>query len=206
MQAMFTSLARRAAPCLFLLAAAVAPACEGESGPPEEEAGPPLTVPDIAPDPVEATFEVAVDPGSPALQTATLEPKAGAATVTGGSGEVALTAYAKAIVKRPGIVWVELYFENAADTALRDVVVKLEDRGGAAEVYDFTADVFAEAAAPGEITLGSIAARGVGRLAIGVADKGPSKLGVTLTGKRTARRSTSSAPVAVTPDGKEAWG
>ena len=205
MQATFTSLARRAAPCMFLFAAAVAPACDGESGPPDEEAGPPVTVPDIAPDPVLATFEIAIDPGSPALQSATLEPKPGVATVTGGSGEVALTAHAKPVVKRPGIVWVELYFENAAETALRDVVVKLQDMGGAAEVHDFTADVFAEAAAPGEIKLGSVAARGVGRLAIGVADKGPSKLGVTLTGKRTARRSTSSAPVAVTPDGKEAW-
>ncbi len=84
MQATFTSLARRAAPCMILFAAAVAPACDGESGPPDEEAGPPVTVPDIAPDPVLATFEIAIDPGSPALQSATLEPKPGVATVTGG--------------------------------------------------------------------------------------------------------------------------
>ncbi len=205
MRVFFTSLIRRSAPCLFLFAAAIAPACGGESTPPDDVDGPPVTVPDIAPDPVEAAFTVAIDPASPALQAATLEPKSGAATVTGGTKELSLTAFVKPVVKRPGILWVELYFENAADTALRDVVVTLKDLGGAAQVYDVTADVFAEATAPGEITLGTIAARGVGRIAIGVADTAPSKLEVTLTSKRTARRSTSSAPVAVTPDGKEAW-
>ena len=187
------------------LVSALGAGCEEQAPPETSDHGPPITVPDIAPDPVSASFTVSVDPSSPALSGVTLEPKAGAATVTGDSKEIALSAYVKRIAKRPGIVWVELYFTNEADTGLRDVTVTLADGGGAAEVIDLTADVFAEAGPPGELTLGGISAHGVGRLAIGLPDSAPSKVAVSFAGERTARVATTSAPVAVTPDGKEAW-
>ena len=177
---------------------------EPSPGGPEDH-GPPITTPDISPDPVAATFTISVDPESPALSGATLEPKEGVVTITGDSKEISLAARAKRIVKRPGVLWVELYFTNAADTGLRDVTATLTDEGGASEVYDFTADVFADEAPPGELRIGGIAPHGVGRLVLGVPGSAPSKLRISLAGARTARLAATSAPVVVTPDGKEAW-
>ncbi|MBK8258277.1 MAG: hypothetical protein IPK82_37115 [Polyangiaceae bacterium] len=53
--------------------------------------------------------------------------------------------------------------------------------------------------------MGRIAARGVGRIAVGVSNQAPSQLKLTLSAKRTIRQATSSAPVAVSPDGAEVW-
>ena len=179
------------------------PAC---SDPTESvDIGEPVVTPDIDPEPVSADFKVTIDPASPALAGTTLEPRPGVATVTGGTEALVLTALVKPVLKRPGLLWVELHIENRSDAALRDVVVTVTGTGGAAEIHDFTNDPFAEPVAPGELELGGITAHGIGRLAIGVADTEISKLGLAVTGTRTSRRATSSSPIIVTPDGAEAW-
>ncbi|MBK8258278.1 MAG: hypothetical protein IPK82_37120 [Polyangiaceae bacterium] len=125
---MTTAIYRRISPWLLVATFGVAvPACVVDDSTPSEQPGPAVTVPDIAADPVEATFTVSIDPTHPALLETTLDPKPGVATVVGQSSELALTAWVKPVVKRPGILWVELYFENLADTALRDVVVNVGD-------------------------------------------------------------------------------
>jgi hypothetical protein len=103
---------------------------------------------------VAAAFTVTLDPEA-LKDKVTLDPAKEAAVVTGSSPDIELTAYAKRIVKRPGILRVELYFENKSDTALRDVIVTAKDAGASTPFYDFTNDVFAEASPPALSTSGA---------------------------------------------------
>jgi DNA-binding beta-propeller fold protein YncE/mono/diheme cytochrome c family protein len=195
-----TPTGRAGALALLALSAAIAPSCVDD---PFIEL-PPTVEPDIEPTPVAAAFTVTLDPEA-LKDKVTLDPAKEAAVVTGSSPDIELTAYAKRIVKRPGILRVELYFENKSDTALRDVIVTAKDAGASTPFYDFTNDVFAEASPPGPLHLGGIAARGIGRLVVGVPDTGKPALSLEFAGVRTIRRSTTSAPIVVTPDGAEAW-
>lgn len=189
---------------LSLLGAA-APSCAGETT--SEPVDPPLTVePDIEPTAVAAQFTVTVDPASAALLGKTLEPVEGAASVVSAPSSVSLRAFVKRLPARPGILWVELFFENRTPAALRGVTVTLGDGGGLSALYDFSNDPFAEPTPKRNFVLGGVAQEGVGHLAIGVPDGGgPVTLDVKLDGVATKRASTASSPVAVTPDGAEAW-
>lgn len=203
------SLFRRAAPYCGLLAFSLA-ACE--DGPilpqaiPPEQAGPPVTVPDIDPVPVSAPFTLVVDAAHPALDAETLEPQAAPVTVSGGGEGLKLSAFVKRLPARPGILWVELYLENLTDAALRDVSLALGDAPSGVSVYDFTNDPFAEPTAEKAFSLGRIAHEGVGRLVLGLSDNDASiELPLTASATTTARAATSSAPLSVSPGGEEVW-
>lgn len=205
---MRTCLARRAAPWFLLLAAAAAPACTDETAPPPEETpGPPVTVPDIEPEAVESSFTITIDAAHPAIDGETLEPVAAPVTVSGGDGgQLALSARVKRLPARPGLLWVEVYVENRAGHALRDVEATVGALPDGVDLLDFTNDPFAEPTGDRTFSIGRIAHEGVGRLALGVTDTdGEITLPITVFAVTTARAATSSAPVAVSPDGKEAW-
>jgi YVTN family beta-propeller protein len=189
---------------LFLMGVAGSScADETASEPPDA----PLTVePDIEATAVSARFTVTIDPASAALLGKTLEPVEGAASVTGATGSAALRAFVKRLPARPGILWVELFFENRTPAALRGATVTIVDEGGLSVLHDFTNDPFAEPTDERTLVLGGVAKEGMARLAIGVPDGGgPVKIDVKLDGRATKRASTASSPVAVTSDGAEAW-
>jgi YVTN family beta-propeller protein len=206
---MRTSLLRHAAPWFLVLSAAVAPACEDGPvvpQPPIEQMGPPVTVPDIEPEAVSASFTVTIDASHAAIDGETLEPTAAPVTVAGGSEIVGLSALVKRLPARPGILWVELYFEGLGEHALRDVEVSAGELPPGVAIYDFTNDPFAEPTAERKFNVGRIAREGIGKLVLGVTDTDASiDLPISISGTTTARASTSSAPLAVTPDGAEAW-
>lgn len=191
---------------LFLIGAA-SPSCAGETTSEPPPVDPPLTVePDIEATAVSASFIVTVDPASDALLAKTLEPVEGATSVEGSSVKAALRAFVKRLPARPGILWVELFFENHTSHALRGATVTIGDKGGLSALHDFTNDPFAEPTTERTLVLGGVAHEGVSRLSIGVPDGGgPVKLEVKLDAVATKRASTASSPVAVTPDGAEAW-
>ena len=201
-------LRRAAALTLFFLGAA-APSCGGETPgkSPDEPVDQPLTVePDSEPTAVSASFTVTVDPASDALLVKTLSPVEGAASVEGDSTSAALRAFVKRLPARPGILWVDLFFENRTVNALRAATVTVADQGGLSALHDLTNDPFAEPTKERTFVLGGVAHEGVARLSFGVPDGGgPVKLGVRIDATATKRVSTASSTVAVTPDGAEAW-
>jgi YVTN family beta-propeller protein len=196
------------APWILVAAAALGGGCSSDEAPPKttpEPPAPPTVEPDIAPEEVSASFTLTVDPANAALDAATLEPKAAPVTVEGGTGDLALRAFAKRLPARPGIIWVELYFENKQSVALRDVSVEVGTLEGVDKLYDFTNDPFAEPTDARTLDVGRLGPEGIGKLVIGVPDTGAATVPLTLKGTTTKRVATSSAPILVTPDGKEAW-
>jgi YVTN family beta-propeller protein len=189
----------------LVLLGAAAPSCAGETT--SEPVDQPLTVdPDIEPTAISASFTVTIDPASSALASKTLEPVEGVASVETVSGPAALRAFVKRLPARPGILWVELFFENRTTAAMRGATVTIGDRGGLSALHDFTNDPFAAPTDERTFVLGGVAREGVARLVIGVPDGGGAvKLDVKLDAVATKRASTASSPVAVTPDGVEAW-
>ena len=196
---------RLAAAVMLLLLGAATPSCAGETT--SDPVDPPLTVePDIEPTAVSAKFTVTIDPASAALPGKTLEPLEGAAKVETASESASLRAFVKRLPARPGILWVELFFENRTAAGLRGATVTIGDGGGLSALHDFTNDPFAEPTKERTLALGGVAREGVGRIAIGVPDGGgPVKLDLKLDAVATKRASTASSPVAVTPDGAEVW-
>lgn len=166
---------------------------------------PPTVVPDRDPTPVSAEFSVSVDLAHAALSEAahpTLEPSPEPVTIGGGSEQLALRAFAKRVVNRPGLAWIDIFLENHADSALRDVVVEVN---GTDALYDWTRDPFAGPTDQRRIPIGPIASGGLGHVVIGLPAGGLRSLAVAARGIMTNRAPTSSAALAVSPDGSEAW-
>lgn len=163
-------------------------------------------LPDIVSQPVAAQFSLRLDSGHPSLSKTTLDPVADpiAVMAMGGSG-VALDARAKRVLARPELIWVELFFENRSSDALRDVQASIEVAPGTL-LYDLTNDPFAAATDNRTLTVGGIGPEGVGRLAIGLPSMtAMHDLRIALSARTTRRVSTTSAPIAISPDGSEVW-
>jgi YVTN family beta-propeller protein len=195
------------APWILVAAAALGGGCSSDEATPRTPVppAPPTLEPDITPEEVSASFTLTVDPTNTALDAATLDPKAGPVTVEGSNDKLALRAFAKRLPARPGILWVELYFENKQSVALRDVSVEVGTLQGVDELYDFTNAPLAEPTDARTLDVGGIGPEGIGKLVIGVPDTAAATVPLTLKGTTTKRVATSSAPILVTPDGKEAW-
>jgi hypothetical protein len=81
----------------------------------DNEIAPPTIVPDIAAVERSATFSLTIDGASSALSESshpTLEPSTAPIAIKAPSQLLSLQAFAKRIVHRPDIVWVDLYMEN----------------------------------------------------------------------------------------------
>jgi len=160
---------------------------------------------DRSPETVQASFEVTVDTTHADLSSSMAQPLAGPVSIDGGTSALRL----RGLVKRPAIlgetIWLELWVENSGP-ALRNVTMTLTEQTGADSIADAGNDVFATAPLAGAISLGGIAADGVGRAALRIVP-GAASISLTLqvTGTTTDRRTTTSGPVAVTPDGAEVW-
>jgi YVTN family beta-propeller protein len=171
----------------------------------EDAERPPTVVPDRDPTPVSAEFSVTLDLGHAALSEAvhpTLEPSPDPVTIRGGSEQLALRAFAKRVVHRPGLAWIDVFLENRADAALRDVVLEVN---GAPQLHDWTRDPFAGATEQRRISVGPIASGGLGHVVLGLPAGGVQSLAVVARAIMTLRGPTSSATLAVAPDGFEAW-
>jgi DNA-binding beta-propeller fold protein YncE len=172
----------------------------------DNEIAPPTIVPDIAAVERSATFSLTIDGASSALSESshpTLEPSTAPIAIKAPSQLLSLQAFAKRIVHRPDIVWVDLYMENLGDAALRDTVVQVS---GATTLWDFTRDPFTNPLPPNaELQLGGIGLDGVGHLVIGVPSGIVSELTVTIRAVTTKRAPTNSSTIAVTADGSEVW-
>lgn len=175
------------------------PSCSGEAADP---IGPPTVEPDIAPEPVEATFTLTVDPRSPALTRATRDPSAEAVALQVPDGAaVTARAFGKRVPHRAGTIWLDLVVESRLPVSLRDVTLEV----GGARVFDLTGDPFSEVPTD-RLTVGGLGPEGVALVSIGVVDTGaPVTLELRLRAKKTKRAATSSAPLALTPDGAELW-
>lgn len=185
--------------------APVALACGGpdEAMPAPSE---PFVLPDIEEDPVAAEFVIEVNAADPELDGEQRQPLAGPVLVTGGSETLELRAFAKRVPARPDGVWVEIFVVNRSAAGLRDVVLRLGSAPGAGTIVDVTNAPLAEDAAGPEITVGGIAAEGLGRAALLVVEPDEQiRLELTVQGVPTARRSSNSAPLAITSAGDEVW-
>ncbi len=184
-------------------AAVGAMALDGCSKNEVESLEPPTTVPDVRPALVRETFQLTIDPKSPSLARPTLAPSADPLKITGGS-QLRLTAFAKRLAARPGILWIELYVENTHALGLAAMRASMRDLSANA-LYDFTNDPFAEPTVARTIDLGGVGPEGIARFSIGVPDGDVTTMTLDIGGTTTARTSTASSPIVVTPDGKEAW-
>ncbi len=176
----------------------------GETTP--EQAGPPLLEPDIESTPVSASFSVTVDAANEALAEETLEPKAQPVSISGDSEVLSVAAFVKRLPARDGLLWVELYLENLGETGLREVHLEVTGLSGATDLYDFTNNPFAEPTSERKFVVGRISREGVGKIVLGIPDTGGLlDIELTVSGVSTKREATSSAPLAISPDGAEAW-
>lgn len=185
---------------------AMAAGCETDKPKTPEPLAPPTIEPDIEPVDVTASFTLTVDTANPALDEVTLEPKSAPITVEGGTEALGLKAFVKRLPARPGILWIELYFENKQAVGLKDVDVAVGALAGANELYEFTNSPLADPTAERTFNVGRIAAEGMSRIALGIPKTSSIvKLPLTLSGITTKRTATSSSPIVITPDGKEVW-
>lgn len=150
---------------------------------------------------------VVIDTRHPSLNTNRREPQLGPVTILQEqSRKIEIQGMAKTITARPGYVWVDLYFVNKTETAFSGARVALELTEAGAPFLDVNEDPFSEAPFPGYKDIGGIAALGVGHLAMALkAADAPVKITVAISGQPTSSAAQNSAPLAVTPDGKEVW-
>lgn len=173
-------------------------------------AWPPLEDPST---PVAASFHVSVDTKNTALLTREQrQPFAAPVTVTGGTADLTLIALAhkdhRPDILDPGRIWVELYVVNPTALGLRDVVVALSALEGSYRFYDHTGSPFADAqAGEGALRVGRISPEGIGHLSLAVPQSpdGVVSFDLALTAATTRFTAASSAPLALSPDGKELW-
>lgn len=153
-------------------------------------------------EPVAATFTLVVDPSHEALQTPRREPQAGPVTVAGESDVLEIVAHAKTMSLRPDVLWVDVYIVNRGGVGIDGLALTLEG----ASVYDLTREPLSSTPVT-ELTAGGVGPEGVAHVSLGVpvGDGGPVELSLGLSGTTTTRRVTSSAPLALSPDGDELW-
>ncbi len=159
---------------------------------------------------LDAEVKLTLDTHHAALATTHREPQAGPVQSTRIRGaSVDVTGRAKTIAARPGWVWVDLYLENHADVALRDVTFALSS---SSPLFDVNVDPLTEtplrasAQSSDPLSVGGVAARGVLHVALAVKESiNPIDIGLVIRGTTTTRREQHSSGIAVSPDGEEVW-
>lgn len=166
----------------------------------------PYVEPDIAPQPVQAGFEVRLDPAHAAWSAETLEPTSAPVMITGGTEQLALHVFVKRPPNRRDVIWVELFAENQLDVAISNAQVTVTNVEDTLVLFDLGRDPFSDIASGPTLSLGGIAPRGISRVMFGIpAEPFPDRFTVELEGVTTTRVASSSSPIAITPDGHEAW-
>jgi YVTN family beta-propeller protein len=121
---------------------------------------------------------------------------------------LALEGGVKTFALHPERLFVELYIVEDAAIGWAGARAEISDVVGAIAQYDLGVDPLSEPVEALDVPLGGIAPEGVARLRIGF-DIDPAadalSFRVVLTGRETTRTAASSAPIAITPDGAEAW-
>lgn len=166
---------------------------------------------------IAATFTLTIDPQNPALASTWRQPQAAPLTMTGGSdARLRLVGGVKTFATHASRLYLELYLVNDAPRGLADVTLQPGALPATATAfYDLTVDplsapvtVAAGGALPA-LTVGGIGPEGVSarlRLAVDADGSGaPITLTLTLAATTTTRVATTSAPLAITPDGAEVW-
>ena len=193
----------------------------GCSSPPASGACPaalaahPTDAPWVAPaddtTPVATSFLLTIDPQDPSLSSTWRQPQAQPLTVTGGGESLRLAGGVKTFATHASRLYVELYLVNDAARGLAGVTVQPSPPAHAAAFYDLTVDPLAAPVAgdPPALAVGGIGPEGVSarvRFAVDSDGSGaPMTLTLALAATTTTRVSTTSAPLAVTPDGSEVW-
>ncbi|HWE29802.1 MAG TPA: YncE family protein, partial [Polyangia bacterium] len=167
--------------------------------------------------PVATTFTLTIDPKNAALASTWRQPQAAPLTATGGGdASLRLVGGVKAFATHASRLYLELYLVNDAARGLGDVTLQPSALSSTATAfYDLTVDPLSApvaAAADGALPLvavGGIGPEGVSsrlRLAVDADGSGaPITLQLALAATTTARVATTSAPLAITPDGAEVW-
>ena len=160
--------------------------------------------------PVHVTFTATIDTQNAALTSAWVQPHPEAISIQGGAGGLRLWGGVKPYALHPGRLWVELYVIDDGLQGVRGATATVSNVSGSTTFYDLTYDPWAApSASPTPLTLGGIAPRGVsGHLRFGFdvdASSDPITFTLAIDGTTTTRTSTSSSPIAVTPDGKQVW-
>jgi YVTN family beta-propeller protein len=206
---------------IVCLGAAVAVSCKSGSAPSSATAGAcgaslntkPTAAAWVAPadasQPVSASFTLSIDTTNAVLTGEWLQPHPEALTIAGGGSGLHMVGGVKPFFLYPHRYLVELNLVNDQAPGLAGVTVAPSALAGATAFYDLNADPFAAASTPEPMALGGIGPQGVSaHLRFGV-DLDPSATTITLTlavsAVTTSRVSTTSAPLAVTPDGAEVW-
>ena len=159
---------------------------------------------------VATTFTLTIDPRHPALSAAWRQPLADPLTIAGGTERLTLRGGVKTFAQHASRLYLELYVVNDGALGLADVTLQAAPPSHASAFYDLTLDPLASpspAATP--IAVGGIGPEGVSaRIRLAVDGDGSGEaivLTLQLAATTTRRVSTTSAPIAMAPDGTEAW-
>ncbi|MCA9675285.1 MAG: hypothetical protein KC464_09645, partial [Myxococcales bacterium] len=178
--------------------AALDPAPAGAATPPIAEAVTPRT----------ARIRITIDPSDPSLASPQREPQAAPLTATVEDGTLTVRGGVKRFALHPERLFVELYLVEGSATGWADATAAVDDVTGAAAVYDLAIDPLSAPVATASLPIGGIAPEGVARLRVGfdlAAADAPLAFTLDVTGRATTRTARSSAPIAITGDGAEAW-
>ena len=159
--------------------------------------------------PVATSFTVTVDPQHPVLAGEWREPHSEPLTFAGGTATMHLTGGVKRFAKHPERLFFELYLVSDDPLGIADVQAAIDGLPKGAVYYDLSDDPLAAPSAPAPLLVGGIGPRGVSshiRFGLDVAKDATSfSFNLRPAGTTTTRVSTASAPIAVTPDGREVW-
>jgi DNA-binding beta-propeller fold protein YncE len=156
--------------------------------------------------PISATFTLTIDPTAPALGAAQREPQAAPLTIARTAGALRLVGGVKRFATHADRLMVELYVVDDGADGVAGATATISALVGATAVRDVTIDPLAAPTSARSIALGGVAPEGTTRLRFGL-DVGAAPVSLTLTiaGTITHRAATSSAPIAVSPDGAQVW-
>lgn len=196
------------APWILLASAALGGGCSGDDTkvptPPEPET--PFIFADVKPEERTASFTIHVDNTAPELDGDDRQPLGAPVQVTGEGVALGLRVFAKHPPARPGYLWLEVFVENKAELALRDVKLEIGQMTGAKGFVDVTNTPLSTTPSPGPVLVGGVSPEGLSRVAVALPEVGGDvKIEVVVRGTTTSRLAHSSTPIAMTPDGAEVW-
>lgn len=167
---------------------------------------------DVAPPepatPIASAFTVTIDRTAPALDSPQREPQAAPLTIARTSGDLRIVGGVKRFALHADRLWVELYVVADGADGVAGATAALGALTGASAVRDVSIDPLAAPTDARTFALGGIAPAGVARLRLGLdlpAGTAPVTFTLAIAGTVTHRVATSSAPIAITPDGAQVW-
>ena len=154
-----------------------------------------------------ASFSIRIDTKSPALAEDWRQPRSEALTATVTHGDLKIWGGVKAYALHADRFVVDLYFVNDTKAGAREVTATIANLAGTDTFFDLSTDPWATPTAGRTLLVGGIAPEGIAHITFGVQATGAKEisLDLDLAGTTTSRIATSSSPIAVTPDGREAW-